>query len=154
MSLIAGWSQELRRRLSSNSTLLQTRQGLQELAVEGRGSLWVIARSCCVFRSFDVPNVPQSRINQVVAAQIPLLSPFKNPGHWFCIQNDQAKIWIWDEEVRAQLAERENVQLDDFNAVPETCLTLKQTDGSRLCEGSDGIFGLLWRRGELISTLR
>lgn len=138
----------LRRQLYSGKVKLQTAQGVTTLMAEQPGSIWIVARALCVFRLLDVDNVPASRRAQVISAQIPLLSPYKTPGFWFCVQEGEAKIWIWDESLRGTLTTSED---KNCLVVPESCYSPAKSKGTFFYKASQGYFCQSWADNELIA---
>lgn len=141
----------LRQQLFSDSVYLQTGEGLQELNLGEVGRLWIVARSECVFRTLDVAAVPVSRRTQAVAAQIPLLSPFPNPGYWCNVQEGEAKIWIWDGARQNELAAESGVEVTGYEVVPEACFAQSCPEGACFYQSNVGYFAHVWRDGVLVA---
>lgn len=146
MTALRVWSQKFRQQFSSGSVYLQSREGVRDLEVDSIGDLWVVGRALCVFRTVPLRNVPKAKMESVVSAQVPLLSPFRNPGFWYCIHDDVAKIWIWDESVRSsQLNDRTR----EHSVLPEPCVAPKGTEETCLYKSEDGYFAQVWDNGAL-----
>ena len=153
MSVIADFSQKLRQQLYSSSVVVQGRDDLELQKDQETGNLWIVGRSCCVFRSLDLGNVPSSKRQQAVAAQIPLVSPFKQPGYWCCHQQGVARIWLWDEANRKEKAAELSIDTTEFAVVPESVFSEEAKDGLRIyqCHGGDGFLAHVWRDAGLIA---
>lgn len=148
MTALQAWSQKLRQRLSSGSFYLQNSEGVKDLEFEGSDNLWVIGRALCVFRTLSLEHIPKSKINAVIDAQVALLSPYRNPGYWYCVQCSIAKIWIWDESLRL----KEVTEITKAHTViPEPCIAPKMTSGQYLYETRDGFLAHVWEDEALVA---
>jgi hypothetical protein len=142
------WSQKLRQRLSSNSNVLQSGRQADIRAADD-GGLWIVGRADCVFRTLDLGAVPPNRARQVVETQIAILSPYEDPGFWMVLQAKHARIWIWDEAKRRELAADLALDAADFIVLPESCFARHQESQVHLYRGVDGVFAQHWRDGDI-----
>ncbi len=152
MKVFERLGQALRQRLSSSKVILQSGSELSQLEAERFGLLWIVSRADCVFRKLDLAAVPASKRTQVLAAQISLLSPYKEPGYWYCIQNGVAIVWLWDEQHRLQLAsEQQLARAEEYLVLPESCFTPFRDTGSVINSGVEGFFGQVWKAEGLVA---
>lgn len=147
MSDSVAWLRQLRQQLSSDSLLVQSREGVRLYNVEGRGRLWVVGRDCCTFRTVEIGNVPASKIDAVVRSQVTAISPFKIPGSWHYVQGGRATVWMWDEQERLAKAAALDFDVSDYVVLPESCFA-EQSVGVQLVESLAGGVFAQYRKGE------
>lgn len=148
--ILEDWSQKLRQRLSSEAIVLQSKDDVEVLTAKDGGDVWVVARSACVFHTLDVSAVPDNRLEKAVSTQIPLLSPYKQPGYWFLRQGANVAIWIWDEAARKALADQQAIDTLEFAVVPESCFANNGDNGIHVYQGVEGVFVQQWQDGKLL----
>ncbi len=145
-SLPKEWWQSIRRRLYAGSCYLQTDSGVTVVQTPGQQSVWVVGRDCCVFRSVDLQHVPVSRRDAALKLQLPVLSPFADFGYRVEWQSGVARIWLWNEKKRAELAAR---QTSTGEVVVESAFT-RAEEGLTLYQCQRGYMVQQWRDGQLL----
>ncbi len=137
-SLPKEWWQSIRRRLYAGSCYLQTDSGVTVVQTPGQQSVWVVGRDCCVFRSIDLQHVPVSRRDAALKLQLPVLSPFADFGYRVEWQSGSARIWLWNEKKRAELAAQQTstraVQQTSTRAVQQTSTRAVQQTSTRAAQ--------------------
>lgn len=107
----------------------------------------LLSRELSLFFKLDFSKIPASKRAQALQQQLPLLSPFANPGHYANWQAGRAQVWIWDQ---AALLER-LPQAARYSVLPDSALSLNSPlpDGERLVAGIRGLEWQRWRDGQL-----
>ena len=145
-SLPKEWWQSIRRRLYSGNCYLQTTSGVMVVQTPGQRSVWVVGRDCCVYRSVDLQHVPVSRRDAALKLQLPVLSPFADFGYRVEWQSGIARIWLWNEKKRAELAAE---QTSAGEVVVESAFTPAE-EGLTFYQCQRGFMVQLWRDGQLL----
>ncbi len=147
----------LRRRFSNRPNFVQTRDGVERLAVRSAHPHWIVGRGLCMYRRHDFANVPKSRRRAAVELQLPVWSPFRRTGHHTVWQGSEAMVWFWDEDAVAEVqhafrttpAGRDAPPTEDLHVLPETVFLPRQDDGVRLQPCRAGCELQHWRDGVL-----
>ncbi len=63
-------------------------------------SQWIIARSLCLYKTFDLRNIPPRQRAAALAIRIRQCSPWKNHGSCSLFAGHLAQVWLWDEDAR------------------------------------------------------
>ncbi len=161
-SLPQEWWQSIRRRLYAGSCYLQTDSGVTVVQTPGQQSVWVVGRDCCVSRSVDLQHVPVSRRDAALKLQLPVLSPFADFGYRVEWQSGVARIWLWNEKKRAELAAQQTStrasqqtstraaqQTSTREIVVESAFTQAE-EGLTLYQCQRGFMVQQWRDGQLL----
>lgn len=141
--------QQLLQQVFSSRAFFASAEELRDLDLEDRGWIVIVSRSVSVFRELDLTNVPTNKHDQIISAQIPLLSPYTSPGYWYSIQGGKAKIWIWDEAALEALTEQNQLNLEDFEVLPEACMTTQRSGEIVICSSYAGCFAQVWHEDRL-----
>jgi hypothetical protein len=123
------------------------RAGVRQPASAGRGQPWLIARSLCRFRHFDLASVPVRDRRAVLRNLLLAWSPFDSCDFQVVLQADSALAYAWDAAVVGALAP------DSVQKWPESMLRpAAVADGLRLLECLEGFELQCWQSGRLIAS--
>lgn len=115
------------------------------------GREWVLARSLCLFRCFELGTVPMRDRAGALRVKIGQWTPFAVGGEYVVWRGGRALVWVWDAERQRQAMTEAGVR--SARIVPETVLhPLPAADGPRLIQSLDGVEGQYWRSGELLDS--
>lgn len=125
-----------------------------------RRRIWVVPRGRCLYRLFAMGDVPQAERNNALEVLILQWSPFDATGRYIVWNEDQAQVWIWDDE--AQKDDMQQAGLTASGVSPEPVLRPKpEFDGAYLLtcppetagdSDSAGVEGQVWRNGVLAAS--
>jgi hypothetical protein len=129
---------------------IQQRKGVNEADKHGRGREWVIARSLCHYRCFDLSDIPATKRDSHLSWQIRQWSPFRNYGEYIVWQQGKAQAWIWDQTAQRTAQARFKVQT--YNTLAETLLHIPARNGLQLQQCCEGIEARIWQQGCLSAS--
>lgn len=104
---------------------------------------WVIARSLCYYRLFDLRKLPATRRDAALGLEIRQWSPFAAYASYIVWYKGQAQVWIWPLAKQRQ-AMQENAVKQAQN-LPESLLYPPLAEGVRLLRCAEGIEGQVWQ---------
>ncbi len=147
----------LRRRFAKKPNFVQTRDGVERLAVRSQHAHWIVGRGLCMFCRHDFANVPKNRRRAAVELQLPVWSPFRRTGHHTVWHGAAAMVWFWDEDAVAEAqtafrttpAGRDAPPAEDLRVVPETVFLPRRDEGVCLRPCSAGFELQHWQDGVL-----
>jgi len=115
-------------------------------AMRGRRE-WVISRALCHYRWFSLNDIPPSRRESVLELKIKQWAHFRQYSHYIVWQEDQAQVWIWDQQKQRNTIEE--MGITKVTVLPETVLRNRELDAVQLIECLDGVEGQIWQQGFL-----
>ena len=125
-----------------------------------RSSVWIVGREMLLYQLVDLSSIPENQRNKVIARKIEQASPFEDTGHFACMRDGQAMLWMWDEAVRKKTLEETLAQYSVLSkhilglpVIPETVLQLPVQDGELARSCNTGADIQTWRSGVLISSI-
>jgi len=134
--------------ISSPRRLLQTQAKLSVPDQKALRSVWLVARSLCLYRCWDMHDVPVPERENAIQLAIQQWSPFKQTGHFIAWVNSFAQVWCWDEGLRQSCANDADIQCRTI--LPETIYTSSAEDtGFCLRATAEGNEGQYWEEGVL-----
>ncbi|ALG67671.1 hypothetical protein [Beggiatoa leptomitoformis] len=112
---------------------------------------WVMGRSLCHYRLFDLQEVPSHRWDAVLTHKIRQWSPFNQYQQYIAWQGAHVQVWVW-EQARHQQALVDNA-IKQIHSLPETVLYPRpKMDGIRLLSCLEGVEGQIWQAGLLVGS--
>lgn len=130
------------------SRLLYTRQAAQSPPSKKNKQEWVVARSLCHYRLFDLSNLPLARREDALKLKIRQWSPFSDYQSYIVWHQHTAQVWVWDKNLQQTAMTAQNLKASKI--LPETLLRppLSKT-GVQLIQCLEGFEGQYWREGIL-----
>ncbi len=117
--------------------------------------VWVVARSVCLCRYFDLSNLPQSRRKKAVEYDILRWNPFAESGYYVHLQSKGAYVWLWDKANTDQLIAASGIT--PSNIIPESILLGERRVGNDkpdifALKTISGYDARIWQNGELLAS--
>ncbi|MBZ4193606.1 MAG: hypothetical protein LAE24_04780 [Candidatus Contendobacter sp.] len=137
--------------LFSPRRLLRRQHELDDAGGGYGGREWVLARSLCRFRCFDLGTVPARDRANALRLKIRQWTPFPSSGDYVVWRGEQALVWLWDAASQQEAMTQAGIR--NARILPETVLhPLPATDGPRLIQSQDGVEGQHWQDGQLLAS--
>ena len=111
---------------------------------------WILARSLCLFRTFDIEAIPRKRRESTVALLVKRWAPFAQPGFHAVWSDRHVAVWVWDnDKVTASIDE---VGVQALSTLPESVYYPQhEGTGARWLRSADtGEIFQLWINAELV----
>ncbi len=127
------------------------RQQIRQQPYPGLRPRLLLSRDLCLHFSLDFDRIPAGKRPQALQQQLPLLSPFAEPGHYVAWQGGRAQLWLWDQAaLAARLPEAARCSV-----LPDSALSLTAPldEGERWVAGLHGSEWQRWR-GALLQDSR
>ncbi len=142
---------EFFRSLALPRRFLHSRTSVAQLDRTFGARHWVLARSMCLQRTFNLAGIPANERENAMDIEIRQWSPFKQTGRCIVWEEAAAQVWIWDEDVRR--ASAKNAGVNSSLSYPETLLCPRMDDTTvRIMSCTEGYEGQIWRNGILLAT--
>lgn len=109
---------------------------------------WIVARSLCLYRLFDLTAIPAANRGEALKLQIRQWAPMKNYANYIVWQGELAQVWIWDAELVTTKQEGMRVA----TVIPEPLLRPTLPHGLQLLACIEGIEGQYWVNGVLLHS--
>ncbi len=116
----------------------QTKSGKRE---------WIIARSLCFYRLFDLTTIPAARRGDALKLKIRQWTPLNQFANYIVWQGAFAQVWIWDAQ--AQLEQQQTLKIKSAYAIPETLLHPKLQNGIQIVQCLEGVEAQYWQNDVL-----
>jgi len=132
--------QRLADRFSPPKVWLDRDGGTHQTPGFGR-ALIVIPRAACVFRHFDLTDIPAAERDDAIRQRLEQATPFERYGVWLVRRQARVMAWIWDRASEpAATAGR---------TVPEPLMQRPAaSEGLRLVAAGEGVEGQYWADAE------
>ncbi len=112
---------------------------------------WILGRGLCLYRTFNLSEVPFAERRNALSVRILQWSPFLQTGQYISWKADIAQVWIWDELLR--LEEMHSIGLNSAIAFPESVLNPPSEDDTpQLVACREGVEGRIWNDGLLVAS--
>lgn len=111
---------------------------------------WVVSRSLCLFKCFDVNGLPTKNKSEALEVLVRRWVPFEHVGYHVIFTSQFAVVWAWDKSQVESSVEELGVQL--VSVLPESVYySERDGTGSRWIKSQDkGYIFQLWADGVLI----
>jgi|GEM_PF-952006 len=141
----------------SNSLFLtqrykQTRTDITEPKIKKGRCEWVISRSLCYYRLFDLTAIPVAQRAHVLTHRIKQWSVFSHYGQYIVWQKEKAQVWIWNQERCDTLQQDLMLSVKNVVYIPETLLKLKSENEFVIVKLSEGYEMQVWLNGYLSAS--
>lgn len=134
----------------STSRYLQLSDEVRLPASSGMRVQWVIGRSQCLYRVFDLEGTPSARRKDALDILIRRWSPFDQTGHHVVWEQSVAMAWIWDASTTNE--HLSNLGIHALEVLPESVFQPRQKEGVYGWESIDGgICYQLWKEEKLLA---
>lgn len=133
----------LRKSPSSQQRYLHKRQEVIEPNTKSGKREWIVARSLCFYRLFDLTTIPAARRSEALKLKIRQWTPLTQYANYIVWQGALAQVWIWDEKI--QVEQQQEFKIKSAYAIPETLLHPKQEEGAQLIQCMEGIEAQYWQ---------
>lgn len=112
---------------------------------------WIVGRSQCLFRVFDVSSLPSKNKEDALALRVKRWAPFNTPGFHANWLENSVGVWVWDQNKVDQNIEEVGVQ--PISVLPESVYFPQLNDtAARWIESQDGgVVFQLWIKGTLVA---
>ncbi len=112
---------------------------------------WIVGRGLCLYRRFNLSEVPFAERKNALSVRILQWSPFLQTGQYVSWKGDIAQVWIWDELLR--LEEMHSMGVNSAVAFPESVLNPQPEDDiPQLVACKEGVEGRIWNEGVLMAS--
>lgn len=139
------------RPIFSAQKIIQTRTSLQQPAQKAWRNVWVMARALCLYRCWDMQDIPTAERASALKLLIEQWSPFASTRYFVAWQGTAAQVWCWDEARR--LAQASELAVSAQSVLPEAVYYARpEGDTLRLCETLDGYEAQYWKDGILLAS--
>lgn len=117
------------------------------------GVEWVLSRSLCRFRCFDLASLPKASRAQALSVQIQQWSPYPSAGRYLAWQRNQVLVWIWDADAVVAAIIAQGLKPKRLAIIPESLLRARRS-GETLCLLAclEGFEGQVWKAGGLVHS--
>lgn len=129
---------------------LQSQGSVVTGPAETRHSYWIVGRDNLHFTRLDLRPIPPRDYKGYIHNKLSQLSPFTQFDSYLIIRDQQALVWIWDQELQQKLAMEAGCI--DCPVVPETVMqppVHTETKTIRLVSCLHGIDCQYWQDGQL-----
>jgi hypothetical protein len=110
---------------------------------------WLVSRSLCAFRLFQLANVGRNELKDAAALKAREWAPYEDPGYHLHLTGEAARIWVWDAARVRGAMQAIGVRPGRIAVLPETAIQARHEDGLHLVECLEGVEGQFWAEGEL-----
>lgn len=142
---------KIQQQLFSTKLYLQLEDEVKVVEVTGRACLWVVSRGCSIYRKIDFRHVPAAKRGLALQQKLPLISPFKESGHWVDWQEGYAHVWLWNKEEQDKLqSEFPGLDVSSVESIPESAFAEKMMNGGMLWRTEEGYIGQYWNDHQLL----
>lgn len=132
---------------STSQRYLHQRQQVIEPKNKTGKREWIIARSLCFYRLFDLTTIPAARRSEALKLKIRQWTPLPQYANYIVWQDAIAQVWIWDAQLQTETQQALN--LKSAYAIPETLIRPKLEEGIQLVQCVEGVEAQYWQDGIL-----
>ncbi|MCV6637200.1 hypothetical protein [Candidatus Albibeggiatoa sp. nov. NOAA] len=133
----------LRKSSASPQRYLHKRQDIIEPSSKSGKREWVIARSLCFYRVFDLTAIPAARRSEALKLKIRQWTPLTQYANYIVWQGALAQVWIWDAQ--KQTEQQQEFKIKSAYSIPETLLQPKLEQGIQLVQCMEGVEAQYWQ---------
>ncbi|MEK7990614.1 MAG: hypothetical protein VSS52_006375 [Thiotrichaceae bacterium] len=131
------------RKSQSSQRYLHKRQEIIEPQANTGKREWIIARSLCFYRLFDLTTIPAARRSEALKLKIRQWTPLSHYANYIVWQGAIAQVWIWDSAIQTE--QQQELKIKSAYAIPETLLHAKLQDGIQLIQCIEGVEAQYWQ---------
>ena len=124
----------------------QRHEVIEPAATSGKRE-WIVARSLCFYRLFDLTTIPAARRSEALKLKIQQWTPLKQYANYIVWQGALAQVWIWDAHKQAE--QQQALQVKISHPIPESLLLPKLEEGIQLLQCSEGVEARYWQQSVL-----
>lgn len=130
---------------------IQSGQEVRSFGSVLRPRQWIVARSLCYFKIFDLQAIEHKERKNALNVKIMQWSPFQETGRYVLQHHHFALVWIWDAaEVQSAMYAQD---VATAHVAPETLVVEpSKEDGFRLVECLEGYEGQYWKDGMITAS--